>query len=188
MIVAQSGHSKPIFLIGYMASGKTTLGEALAASTGRRFVDLDRYIEQSSGKTVSRIFAEHGEHSFRDMETKALAALAGDCDDGLIIACGGGTPCFGDNMDIMNAAGVTVWLVAPTEVIIRRLLLDRANRPLVAGFDDENKLRDFVDTALEARTSFYCRATHRFDSSFLESEQQITQSVNRFVEQIINRY
>lgn len=188
MSVRSDGHRKPIFLIGYMASGKTTLGDALSAATGRCFVDLDQYIEQTAGKTVAQIFADHGEAAFRQMETQALATLADIRDEALIIACGGGTPCFGNNMDIMNAVGVTVWLVAPTDVIIRRLLLDRSSRPLVAGFDDESQLRGFVDTALEARTPFYCRAAHRFDSSFLESEQQISQSVDRFVEQIINRH
>ena len=188
MIVSHSGHGAPIFLIGYMASGKTTLGQALAQSTGRRFVDLDQYIEQAAGKTVRQIFADSGEQAFRDMETAALATLARDCDDDLIIACGGGTPCFGNNIDIMNTAGVTVWLVAPTDVIVRRLLLARGQRPLVAGFDDEDELARFVNSNLEARSPFYSRATHRFDSSLLESEDQIAQSVSRFVEQIINRH
>ena len=64
MIVSHSGHGAPIFLIGYMASGKTTLGQALAQSTGRRFVDLDQYIEQAAGKTVRQIFADSGAVSY----------------------------------------------------------------------------------------------------------------------------
>ncbi len=188
MSVSHKGHDAPIFLIGYMASGKTTLGQALAQATGRRFIDLDQYIEQTAGKTVSRIFADSGEQAFRDMETAALATIAADCDQDLIIACGGGTPCFGNNIDIMNTAGVTVWLVAPTDVIVRRLLLAAGQRPLVAGFDDPEELTRFVNSNLEARSPFYGRAAHRFDSSLLESEDQIAQSVSRFVEQIINRH
>ena len=95
-----------IFLIGYMGSGKTTLGKAFAKAAGLEFIDLDWYIEERLHKTISKIFAEQGESGFREIERKLLHE-AGDFEDGLI-ACGGGTPCFFDNMDYMNQAGASV--------------------------------------------------------------------------------
>lgn len=186
MIRTPGKHGAPIFLIGYMASGKTTLGRALAGSTGRRFVDLDEYIEQSFGKSVARIFAENGEDAFRAAETHSLAELIHDCPaEGVVIACGGGTPCFGDNMSMMNEAGFTVWLNAPLEVVVRRLNADRAARPLVAKLTDGGELENFVSDNLARRSPFYSKAHVTFDSSKLESELEIEESVRSFVENFL---
>lgn len=90
-----------------MGSGKTTLGKAFAKAAGLEFIDLDWYIEERLHKTISKIFAEQGESGFREVERKLLHE-AGDFED-VLIACGGGTPCFFDNMDYMNQAGDTVF-------------------------------------------------------------------------------
>lgn len=174
-----------IFLIGYMASGKTTLGRALAAATGVRFVDLDEYIESKSAKSVSRIFAEEGESHFRQLESHALRELTATAGDGVIVACGGGTPCFGDNMDYMNHIGSTVWLTTTPEVIIRRLVAERANRPLVASLSDGGELERYVIDNLNRREPHYSRCSAQFDSSRLESEAEVNESVKLFIDQFL---
>jgi shikimate kinase len=97
---------KPVFLIGYMGCGKTTLGEVLARQMGVPFIDLDEYIEHQQGMTIVEIFASDGEARFRELETAALRDVAAA--GGAIVACGGGTPCHGDNMALMNQTGITV--------------------------------------------------------------------------------
>lgn len=174
-----------IFLIGYMASGKTTLGRALAAETGVRFVDLDEYIEDQAGKSVSRIFAEEGEARFRQLESLALEELTATAGDGVIVACGGGTPCFGNNMDLMNEAGTTVWLTTSPEVIIRRLVAERSKRPLVASLSDGGELESYVIDNLDRRSPHYSRSSARFDSSRLENETEISESVRLFIEKFL---
>lgn len=167
-----------------MASGKTTLGRALADATGRRFVDLDEYITERQGQSVSEIFSTRGEDAFREMEREALSAVVACTDTPMIVACGGGTPCFGDNMERMSAAGTTVWLDAPVEVLLRRLRLERSARPLVAPLDGGGELERFVSENLERRRPYYSKAAYCFDSSWLESEQEIAESVSRFLELI----
>lgn len=179
-------HTGHIFLIGYMASGKTTLGRALADATKRSFVDLDDYIEARQGQTISRIFATLGEAAFRDMEREALAEIVAATDRQLVVACGGGTPCFGDNMEVMDRAGVTVMLEAPLEVILRRLRLERSKRPLVASLDGDGELEQYVRVNLDRRRPYYSRAAHVFDSSRLESVEEIDQSVRDFIAQILD--
>ena len=94
---------KRIFLIGYMGSGKTTLGKAFARAMQLQFIDLDWYIEERFHKTVQELFAERGENGFREIERNMLHEV-GDFED-VLIAAGGGTPCFFDNMDYMNSVG-----------------------------------------------------------------------------------
>lgn len=175
---------KPIYLIGYMCSGKTTLGKALASTTGRPFVDLDDLIEERAGCTVRKIFASRGEAAFRTMETEALA-VASETPGGVIIACGGGTPCFGDNMDLMNSRGVTVWLdVTDRFRLLERLKEGRAKRPLIASLTD-GEIEDFITRQMEKRRPHYSRAQVQFDSSLLETEEEVAATVGRFIDQII---
>lgn len=175
---------KPIYLIGYMCSGKTTLGRALGATTGRPFVDLDDLIESRAGCTVREIFATRGEAAFREMESEALA-LASETPGGAIIACGGGTPCFGTNMDYMNSRGVTVWLdVSDRDRLLERLKEGRAKRPLIAGLSDE-EIEEFITRQMETRRPHYSRANVLFDSSQLENEEEVATTVGRFIDQIL---
>ena len=169
-----------------MASGKTTLGRALADATKRSFVDLDDYIEARQGQSISRIFATGGEGAFRAVEREALAEVAAVTDKALVVACGGGTPCFGDNMELMEQAGVTVMLDAPVDVIMRRLRLERSKRPLVASLDDRGgELEKYVRDNLDRRRPYYSRAAHVFDSSRLESVEEIDQSVRAFIDSVL---
>lgn len=171
-----------ILLVGFMAAGKTTLGKALAKDLGLQFVDLDLYIESRYHATVSQIFAERGEEGFRQIERNMLHEVA-EFED-VVIATGGGTPCFFDNMEYMNAQGTTVFLDASVDVIFTRLTIARTQRPLVAGKTDE-ELRCYITEMLNCRLPYYSRATHSFCANQLENVRQISESVERFKEEIL---
>lgn len=168
-----------VFLIGYMGSGKTTLGKAFSRELGLDFIDLDWYIEARFHKTVSQIFAERGESGFREIERNMLHEV-GEFEN-VVIAAGGGTPCFFDNVDYMNLSGKTVFLKASDEVLCRRLKIGKAKRPLLANKSDD-ELMETIKSALEKRLPFYEKAAYRFDADTLESRQQIKDSVRRLKE------
>ena len=159
---------KPVFLIGYMGCGKTTLGEALARCMKLRYIDLDEYIEGNQGKTVVEIFDELGENRFRELEVAALSEVAAMTD--IIVGCGGGTPCHGDNMALMNKAGTTVWLTTSPERITARLLLpeQKSKRPKIKTLPPEQVL-PLVEKELQARTPYYSLAQLQFDSTDIET-------------------
>lgn len=173
-----------IFLLGYMGAGKTTLGSAVAATGNARFIDLDQYIEAQAGQSVSEIFARQGEAAFRDLETEALrqiaSATAGSDNLPVIVACGGGTPCRLVNMQIMNAAGLTVFLEASLSKLVARLSAERSARPLIASLDDSS-LESFIAEALARRMPHYSRAACRFNADELDSRRQIDETVSRFI-------
>lgn len=159
-----------IYLVGFMASGKTWLGQWLAERLGMPFYDLDQLIEERSGKTIQEIFEQAGEQHFRELEKEALLSTASL--DRCIIATGGGTPCFFSNMDFMNRHGVTLFLNTPVEVLKTRLL-GSENRPLVKGMNEETLCR-FIEKKLEERMPFYhqsqlCLQTHDHSDEKLES-------------------
>lgn len=158
--------------------GKTTLGRALSARSGLPFTDLDEAVEADAGMSVRQIFAAEGEDSFRRRESEKLAHLAAQ--GPAIIACGGGTPCHGSNMDAMLAAGRVVWLEASAPTLTRRLCDAQAQRPLLNG-KDEDGVRAYVDATLRERAPFYSRAHARFDADDLESIPAIDAAVERFI-------
>lgn len=162
-----------------MGSGKTTLGRALSVATGRRFIDLDYYIENRFCCSVRDIFQQQGEDKFRQIERNMLHEVA-DFED-VIVACGGGTPCFYDNVDYMNEHGITVFLDTPIERLHSRLMRGRAKRPLIADKNEE-ELRAFIIKALEQRMPFYSKANHKFSSQYLETESEVSVSVKQFIE------
>lgn len=162
-----------------MGSGKTTLGRALSIATGRRFIDLDHYIENRFCCSVRDIFQQQGEDKFRQIERNMLHEVA-DFED-VIVACGGGTPCFYDNVDYMNEHGITVFLDTPIERLHSRLMRGRAKRPLIADKNEE-ELKTFIIKALEQRMPFYSKANHKFSSQYLETESEVSVSVKQFIE------
>lgn len=167
---------KRVFLIGYMGSGKTTLGKAYSAATGLQFIDLDWYIEERFHKTVQELFAERGESGFREVE-KNMLHEAGEFEN-VVIAAGGGTPCFFDNMDYMNRVGDTVFLDVCPDVLFRRLKIAKAKRPLLADKTDD-ELMEVIKTALQKRMYFYAQAKYKFNAERLESHKQIGESVEQ---------
>lgn len=171
----------PIFLVGYMCSGKSTLGRALARALNTDFVDLDDYIEHKQGRTIAEIFATDGEAAFRTAEATALdEVIGGNSGRRTIVALGGGTPCRPGVMDRLNAAGIAVHLDAPVDRLVERLKLGAEKRPLVAG-KSACQLTEYVTSMLTVRNPFYTKARHNFDSSRLETESQIDESVARFI-------
>ena len=137
-----------MFIIGYMASGKTTFGRALAHRMGREFIDLDFYIEQRFRKTIAEIFSEKGEEEFRRMET-AMLRETGEFDN-VVISCGGGTPCFNNNMEYMLSRSDVVWLDATVDRIVERLVINSSRRPLIKGKSPE-EIRLTVEKGLSDR-------------------------------------
>ena len=168
---------KIIFIMGYMASGKTTFGRALALSLGWDFIDLDFYIEQRFRKSVREIFAAEGEEGFRRKE-RSMLREAGEFEN-VGVSCGGGTPCFFDNMDFMLSKGETVLLDTDPECIVRRLVANNAKRPLMAGKSEE-EIRREVAKGLEARQPHYSKAKISFSGNLLEDRSQIKKSVDEF--------
>ena len=164
-----------IFLIGYMGAGKTTLGKAFSRELGLTFIDLDWYIEERFHKTVQQLFSERGEQGFRELEQKMLHEVA-EFED-VVISAGGGTPCFFDNMDYMNACGDTVFLQVEPEVLFRRLKVAKQQRPLLANKSDE-ELMNFICEALQKRHPFYSQAKFLFRADELEDKSQIQESVD----------
>ena len=148
--------SMKYFIVGYMASGKSTFGKELAKDKGLPFLDLDECVESREGRSISEIFAKEGEEYCRKREREILHEICNEADE-FVLATGGGTPCFFDNMDYMNQAGTTVFLNTSPLVIVDRLKRQRADRPLLAMYSDD-ELEFFVREHLESRLSFYLKA------------------------------
>lgn len=144
-----------IYLIGYMGCGKSTLGKRLAKHAGLQFIDMDHYIEKRNCKTVPQLFEEFGEEGFRKRERKALEELSEFTD--VVIATGGGAPCFFDNIDLMNRTGKTIFLNIDPKILASRLLKSQTERPLIKGKSKE-ELIGFIDETLKKRNAYYKQA------------------------------
>lgn len=170
---------KRIILIGYMGAGKTTVGKALAKELGIPFYDLDWYIENRRRKTVSEIFAEVGEEGFRQIEHNMLHEVA-EFED-VIISCGGGTPCFFDNIDYMNGQGQVVYLKASPEVLYKHLLMGKGERPLLKGKSKE-ELITFIREQLKKREPYYNKARYTVDVSLMDNYDKIKITIEKLRE------
>ena len=146
--------AKPLFLIGFMASGKTKTGKRLANQLQLPFLDLDHLIETEIGQSISSYFQTHGEKAFRKIESKCLHELPLQS---AVVALGGGTPCFEDNMAFIKSIGKSIYLKKKPEVLIGRLRKRKAKRPLVANLTDQ-ELKEFVLTTLKEREFYYEQA------------------------------
>ncbi len=145
-----------IFLIGFMGSGKSSIGERLAQRMGWQFVDTDRLIEATHHTTIAQIFAQQGENAFRAIECEVLAQLLQQRH--IVVATGGGMACKQENIEKMNAAGTTIYLQASSENLANWLKSERQNRPLIAQQSEEQLLPYIVQT-LSQREKFYQQAT-----------------------------
>lgn len=171
-----------IILIGYMGSGKTTVGKALSKETGMMFYDLDWYIESRMRKTVAQIFAEKGEKGFRKIEHNMLHEVAEF--ENVIISCGGGTPCFFDNIDYINQQGEVVYLKATPEVLYRHLLMGKTERPLIKNKTPE-ELVAYITEQVAKREEFYNKARYTLDVSLMDDYEKIQLSVDQ-LRQLLN--
>ena len=161
---------KSIILIGYMGSGKTTVGRQLALALGRTFYDLDWYIEMRYHRTVAQLFAEKGEEGFRELERNMLHEAA-EFED-IVLSCGGGTPCFFDNMEYIRSVGESVYLKATPEVLAEHLRMGKVERPLIKGKSPE-ELLEYIRTSLAEREPFYMQAEHVVDVTLMDNYEKI---------------
>jgi shikimate kinase len=161
-----------IFLVGFMGSGKTTWAKIIAGKLEIPFFDLDDLIEKRANLKINDIFDRKGEKYFRKLEAVCLREL--HVMDSFILACGGGTPCFHDNMMVMNSLGITVWLNTPKEIMAARLLEEAGHRPLINGLSPE-RLQEFIEDKLEERLQFYNQARIIIDPTVSTPDDLIRQ-------------
>lgn len=145
-----------IFLVGFMGSGKSYTGKLLAQKSGFPLIDLDQWIETKYQTSISEIFSSKGEDKFREIEKDALHEMAAF--DNVIVACGGGTPCYYDNMAWMKKNGITVYLKASPALLAERLEKERGKRPLLSNLNTYQQLLAFIKNKLEERVSYYGQA------------------------------
>jgi shikimate kinase len=145
-----------IFLIGFMGSGKTHWGRLLAAKLKMPFRDLDTVIVEKERKSVSEIFSGMGEEYFRYQEKQTLEEIV-DEEESFILSCGGGTPCFFNNIEFMKKSGKVIWLNTSVDVLKERLLKERMSRPLIREIDD-NELKRYIIRKLSERRMYYQQA------------------------------
>lgn len=171
-----------IILIGYMGAGKTTIGKALSKELGLPFYDLDWYITNRRHRTIAQLFDELGEEGFRKIERNMLHEVA-EFED-VIISCGGGTPCFFDNIDYMNRQGDVVYLKATPEVLQQHLAMSRTERPLLKS-KTPDELLAFITDQLAMREPFYSKAAHTFDVSLMDNYEKINSTIAQ-LRQLLN--
>lgn len=175
---------KRVILIGYMGSGKTTLGKEIAQKLDLEFIDLDWYIERRFRKSIAELFAQHEETGFRKIEKEMLHEVAEF--EQVLISAGGGTPCFFDNMEYMNRQALTVYLNASPTTLLTHLKMGKGKRPLIAQKTDD-ELMDFIKESLDKRTLFYEQAQILFDPGPLTNNRLVEESVSR-LEATIRQY
>ena len=145
---------RKVFLVGMPGSGKSRMAKFISSVTDLSYKDLDDEIERTEGKSIKEIFKSHGETYFRNKETKILKNII-EKDKNLIIATGGGTPCFNHNIDLINKSGLSIFLNTSLDVIVERI--SRKNkRPLFKNKDVE----ETVKKMFQERIKFYSKSRH----------------------------
>ena len=163
-----------VFLVGFMGSGKTTIGKKLAAKVSCEFIDLDAAIEHKEEMYIRDIINEKGEPYFREVESRTLQQF--DL-TGKVIATGGGTPYYFDNMDWMKANGIAVYIELEEAILFSRLkTTNLTNRPLLQGLDDDG-LKQFIHIKLEERSPYYYQAQIVYDP-MKESMEELVAKIN----------
>lgn len=171
--------ARKIYLIGFMGSGKSTTGKNLASFLNWSFIDLDDRIESIAGMRIPDIFAQKGETYFRQIESEALLSTASGSE--IVVSTGGGTPCFGDNMNFMLENGLTIYLKMTLSDLEKRLMNSSYERPLlkdVAGRD----LRKFISSKLAEREEWYSMATIVADGMNSDISDLYSLIKNRIIE------
>lgn len=166
-----------VFLIGFMGSGKTHWGTTLATQLAIPFFDLDETISQQENATLPELFSASGEEYFRVKEKQMLEALI-EAHPSMVLSCGGGTPCFFNNIDTMKKFGIVVWLNTNVEVIMQRLLKEKVKRPLLKNIADSD-MRSYIIRKLNERRMYYDQA-----HVVLDNEDSI--SANTFIQTIFH--
>ncbi len=161
-----------IILIGYMGSGKSTVGKLLAKLLSKEFKDLDQEIELIENSKIAEIFSENGEIYFRKKEIETLKLILKQ-NDNLILATGGGTPCYGNTMELLNTSEktVTIYLKTSIQTLTNRLFIERSQRPLIAHLINKEELNDFISKHLFERSYYYNQASIKVGTDHLSIEE-----------------
>nr|WP_299340080.1 shikimate kinase [Allomuricauda sp.] len=163
-----------VVLVGYMASGKSSVGKLLANELKVPFLDLDTFIEEEVGMPIPRIFEEKGEIFFRKLEYKLLNQVLME-NDSLVLSTGGGTPCYGTNMDsILQNSDLAVYLQLSIPALVKRLVVEKEDRPLVRHLNEED-LPEFIGKHLFERRPFYSQAQLTVNSDEKSLEQIVAE-------------
>ena len=169
-----------IVLVGYMGSGKSTVGKLLAEKLNSNFIDLDDYLEAAEQKAISQIFEEKGEIYFRKKEYFYLKEIL-DSKDSFVLSTGGGTPCYGENMDaIITATPNVFYLNVSITGLVDRLASEKEERPLIADIPDE-ELPEFIGKHLFERSFYYSQAKH----TIFNKDRDATLLVEDIVDQLV---
>ena len=169
--------SSVIYLIGFSASGKSTLGKLIAEKLNYHFIDLDEAITQQQGKSINALFGEFGEGGFRKIEQELLVNTIFLTET--VIACGGGTPCYSDNMEFLLRNGTTIFLEVDEEILLERLLSNTAERPLFKGKSKE-EIASHINELLTARKVFYERASYKIKNN--SDEESAVKAILKVIE------
>jgi shikimate kinase len=146
-----------IFFIGFMGTGKTHSGRQLSEKLGIPFFDLDEEIVAHDGKSINEIFASQGEEYFRLLEKDVLHIIA-EYHESFVMACGGGTPCYYNNIDYMNKEGLSIWLNTSLDTLYKRLTQEKDKRPLIKELSSE-QLRGYIAKKFSDRKIYYEQAS-----------------------------
>jgi len=165
-----------IYLIGFMGSGKTYWSRQLSNKLNIPFFDMDELVVSSEGKSINEIFDKFGEEYFR-LKEKGILQGTTESHSTFVMACGGGSPCYFNNIDYMNQSGTTVWLNTPMNVLFQRLLLEKDKRPLLKDLSDD-QLRSFIIKKFSDRKIYYEQAHVVID------DEEI--SLDHFIERIFH--
>lgn len=168
-----------IILLGYMGSGKTTIGTFLKQDLNYNLYDLDDFIEQKLNLNISKIFETKGELYFRKIERKALEEIL-NLKGPMIISLGGGTPCYFDNIDYINGFDdtITIYLKTSVEKLSKRLMIEKNKRPLISHLKKFDEIKEFVNKHLFERNQFYSKAKFKISTDDNNLEKIITQIKN----------
>ncbi len=171
---------RKIVLIGYMASGKTTIGKIVAEKLEVTHVDLDNLIEKEAQLSIENIFSEKGEIYFRKIEHTLFKKLF-ELKESLIISTGGGTPCYSNNHLFLNDEGVvSVYLQASIDLLHDRLLTEKLKRPLVAN-KSEAELKEFIAKQLFERSYYYNKSTFKISIDNKNPEDIVSEIIKLLV-------
>lgn len=168
-----------IFLIGYMGSGKTVIGKRLGDEFEMNFQDLDMLIEEKEGCGIPQIFENKGEIYFRKLERQVLEEIISYKGSG-IFALGGGTPCYGSNMDIIqNAPGVSsIYLKLGVQELTHRLINEKTSRPVISHLETQEALEEFIRKHLFERGFYYNQSDHVVDCNSKSPEEVLKELRN----------
>src|SRR5258705_3231181 len=165
-----------IYLIGFMASGKSHWGKQLGQKLNIPFFDMDELIVNAEGRSINEIFARFGEEYFR-LKEKGILHVITEGNPNFVMACGGGSPCYFNNIDYMNQSGTTVWLNTHMNILFQRLQIERDKRPLLKDLSDD-QLRSFIIKKFADRKIYYEQAEVIID------DEEI--SLDHFIERIFH--